>query len=179
MLEGDLLVSQIAFKMAIKQAYFYFKHHAGISKRVKITHICATHRGIPTVNVLLPPDKSSTLSMPVPLEKGHKVCFFITYYNNANGAIKVRVLKGRDIIHNTELKVSTRKFSNRGCPHLRFQIQQGKGKWQVKRVFFDSIFGPGNFTLEIDGAAENNKMRAIGSIRTCQVNGAAEKLQLF
>jgi predicted RNA-binding protein (virulence factor B family) len=64
------------------------------------------HHGVPAVKLLVPPDEHSTLSMPVQLEKGQKVCFSITYYND-NRVMKVRVLKGKDNIYRTDLNVSS------------------------------------------------------------------------
>ena len=58
--------------------------------------------------------------------------------------------------------------------HLKNWIQPAEGKWQVKRVFLNSISGPGNFTLQIEGASVKNKLRAVGGIRTCHDNGEAE-----
>jgi hypothetical protein len=104
MLKGDSHISQIKFKIEIPGAFFYVKHHAGKSEMIQITTTSLSKHSSP-VKVLVPPSKSSTLSMPVTLLKGQKVCFSITYYNE-NGVMKVRVLKGKNTIHNTELKVS-------------------------------------------------------------------------
>lgn len=83
---------------SIMQVFKWDKFH--------IAYLCKTY-GIlhSSAKVLVPIERGKALSVQkITLQKGQKVCFLITYFNE-NGEMQVRVIKGGNTLYSTKLKV--------------------------------------------------------------------------